>query len=63
MAKKPAEFFVNVKLHGITAPDASRAVSTPVVPGIALLFMFKLLMLIVMRLSACALRRSLVLEV
>jgi hypothetical protein len=54
MAKKPAEFFVNVKLLGITAPDASRAVSTPtIVPGIPLLFIVKLLMLIVMRLSAC----------
>jgi hypothetical protein len=58
MAKKPAEFFVNVKLHGITVPDASRAVSTPtIVPDIALLSMFKLLMLIVMRLSACALKQ------
>ncbi len=55
MAKKPAEFFVNMKLHGITVPDASRAVSTPtIVPGIALLFIVKLLMLIVMKLSACA---------
>jgi hypothetical protein len=57
-AKKPAEPFVNVKLHGITVFDASRAVSTPtVVPGIALLFMDKLLMLIVIRLSACALKQ------
>jgi hypothetical protein len=49
MAKKPAEPFVNVKLHGITVPDASRAVSTPTfAPGVALLFMVKLLMLIVM---------------
>jgi hypothetical protein len=58
MAKKPAEPFVNVKLHGITVPDASRAVSAPtVVPGITLLLIVKLLMLIVMRLSACALGR------
>jgi len=53
IAKKPAEFFVKVKLHGSTVPDASQAVNTPTtVPGGALLFTSKLLILIVMRLSA-----------
>ena len=52
MAKNPAEFFVNVKLHGMMVPDSSRAVNTPttVLAG-ALLFTVKLLMLMVIYLS------------
>jgi hypothetical protein len=50
IAKNPAEFFVNVKLQGTTAPEASRAVNTPTtVPADALLFTFKLLILMVMQ--------------
>jgi len=38
IAKKPAEFFVSVKLHGMTLPEASCAVNTPTtVPEGALL--------------------------
>jgi hypothetical protein len=52
MAKKPAEPFVNVKLHGMTAPEASRAVNTPTTaPASALLFTVKLLILMVIQLS------------
>ena len=48
MAKKPAEFLVNVKLQGITLLDASYAVNTPMtVPAGTLLFTVKLLILIV----------------
>jgi hypothetical protein len=52
IAKNPAEFFVNVKLHGTTMPEASCAVSIPItVPAGALLFTVKLLILIVIQLS------------
>ncbi len=52
MAKNPAEFFVNVKLHGTTVPDALSAVNTPTtVPGGALFFTLRLLILIVIQLS------------
>jgi len=52
MAKNPADFFVNMKLHGMTVPDASYAVNMPTtVPEGALLFTVKLLMLIVIQLS------------
>jgi hypothetical protein len=48
ITKNPAEFFVNVKLHGVTVPDASCAVNTPTtVPAGALLVMVKLLILMV----------------
>jgi hypothetical protein len=52
IARNPAEFFVNVKLHAMTAPEASRAVNTPTtVPAGALLFTVKLLILMVIQLS------------
>ena len=52
IARNPAEFFVNVKLQGMTVPDASRAVNTPTtVPAGALLFTVKSLILIVIQLS------------
>jgi hypothetical protein len=52
IARNPAEFFVNVKVQGTTVPDASRAVNTPTtVPGGALLFTVKLLILMVIQLS------------
>ena len=45
MAKNPAEFFVKMKLHGITVPDESIAVSAPIaVPYNALLLIDRLLM-------------------
>jgi hypothetical protein len=51
-AKNPAEFFVNVKLLGMTLPDASYAVNTPMTaPAGALLFIVRLLKLMVIELS------------
>jgi len=48
IAKNPAEFFVNVKLHGTTVPDASYAVTTPTTePAGAVLLTVLLLRLIV----------------
>ena len=48
ISKKPAEFLVNAKLHGMTAPVASYAVKMPTtVPDDALLDIVELLMLIV----------------
>ena len=50
IAKNPAEFFVNVKLHGMAVPDASCAVNRPtMVPEGALIFTVKLLILMVMQ--------------
>jgi hypothetical protein len=52
IAKNPAEFFVKVKLQGMTVPDASCAVNTPtMVPASALLFIVELLRLMVIQLS------------
>jgi hypothetical protein len=52
IARNPAEFFVSVKLQGMTVPEASRAVNTPTTaPADALLFTVKLLILMVIQLS------------
>ena len=46
--KNPPEFFVNVKLHGMTLPEASYPVKTPItVPIDSLLLIVELLILMV----------------
>jgi hypothetical protein len=52
MAKKPSEFFVNVKLQGTMVPDASYTVNAPmtVLAG-TLVLIVKLLMLTVIELT------------
>ena len=57
IAKNAAEFFVNVKVHGVTV-FALYAVNTPItVPGGALFFTVELLILMVIRLSGRQRRR------
>jgi hypothetical protein len=52
IARNPAEFFVSVKLQGMTVPEASRAVNKPTtVPEGALLITVKLLILMVIQRS------------
>ena len=52
MAKKPPEFFVNMKLHGMMVPDASYTVNAPItVPAGTLVVIVKLLMLTVIQLT------------
>src|SRR5690348_13328696 len=53
MAKNPAEFFVNVKLQGMTPPDESYAVNPPITAPMGVLFaIFRLLILIVIQISS-----------
>ena len=52
IAKNPAEFLVNVKLLGVTLPDGSYAVNTPMTAlAGALLFIVELLKVMVIELS------------
>jgi hypothetical protein len=55
MAKKPTDPFVSVYVQGMMFPEAFRVDNTPItVPGGAVLLTFRLLIVIVIRLSTMA---------